>query len=534
MPRFLYVKQLCVQTPATQEVKSVVMQGHEREIHPKLKANSNSIFVGKSCSNMKWKVQEFVFSSPDQELCQRWVERIKEIIEGDPDRPHRLQVIINPYGGKGKAPSIYETRVAPLFEIAGIKTGVTVTKNADHARALGVSMNLHGVDGVVCVGGDGTFAEFVNGVLVRTQNENGIDPDDPASVPVPPSVRFGVIPAGSTDVIAYDTTGINDPVTSALQIILGFSLGLDVCSVHHNNSLLRYTFSFLGYGFLGDVLKESENYRWMGPARYEFAGVKEYLKHQVYRGEVAFLPSKDEDNSPWDKEGCRIGCGVCSKRRSQKHRESYHTPRKNDFDDIDTTSKWRYVTGQFTAINAALVSGRCSRTVTGMSPAAHLGNGCIDLVLVRQCSRFDYLRHMLRLASSGNHFNFDFVEVHRVKAFKFRSLNNDLEMAVPAESELNDQKKSLEESPRKGRSFRVRSVGSVGSTSSWNIDGEVGEPPDIDVRVHCQLIRVFARGPEPSEAKEMSVPCCFCRIPKADPLDVYTPHHDNEAIVDDD
>lgn len=72
-------------------------------------------------------------------------------------------------------------------------------------------------------------------------------------------------------------------------------------------------------------------------------------------------------------------------------------------DSGDSSSKWRHVRGRFTAINAALVSGRCSRTVTGMSPAAHLGNGCLDLVLVRQCSRFDYLRHMLKLASSGNH-----------------------------------------------------------------------------------------------------------------------------------
>ena len=36
-------------------------------------------------------------------------------------------------------------------------------------------------------------------------------------------------------------------------------------------------------------------------------GVKEYLRHPAYRGEVAFLPSKDEDNTPWDKKGCRIG-----------------------------------------------------------------------------------------------------------------------------------------------------------------------------------------------------------------------------------
>lgn len=496
---------------------------------------SFTVYVGKSSRNMKWKIQAFTFSSYDQELCKLWVDRIKTLVHQGNERPKRLHVIVNPFGGRSKGQSIYESKVAPLFTLADIETSVTLTEGPDHGKSIMLSMDLTGIDGIVSVGGDGTFADIVNGLLVRTQREEGIDPNDPASVPVPLGLRVGIIPAGSTDVMAYDTTGLNDPVTSAIQIILGFSLGLDVCSVHHNNSLLRYTVSFLGYGFLGDVLKESEHYRWMGPARYEFAGVKEYLRHPAYRGEVAFLPSDDEDNSPHDKKGCRIGCGVCSKRKSSKWRNKY---KKSDLiDDDDSASRWRYSRGQFTAINAALVSGRCSRTVTGMSPAAHLGNGCIDLVLVRQCSRFDYLRHMLKLASSGNHFNFDFVEVHRVKAFKFRSLNTDLELGMAAEPSTvtNDEHQSLgkpNNSPRRFGTYRAVRTGSVCSTSSWNMDGEVGEPPDIDVRVHCQLIKVFARGPEPPEGEELSNQCCFCHAPKTDPYEVYTTQDNDVVIVD--
>lgn len=46
---------------------------------------------------------------------------------------------------------------------------------------------------------------------------------------------------------------------------------MDVCSVHHNNTFLRYV-SLLGYGFYGDVLTDSERKRWMGPSRYDFSG----------------------------------------------------------------------------------------------------------------------------------------------------------------------------------------------------------------------------------------------------------------------
>lgn len=52
----------------------------------------------------------------------------------------------------------------------------------------------------------------------------------------------------------------------------GDSLPMDVSSVHHSRTLLRYSVSLLGYGFYGDVVKDSEKKRWMGPVRYEFSG----------------------------------------------------------------------------------------------------------------------------------------------------------------------------------------------------------------------------------------------------------------------
>lgn len=50
---------------------------------------------------------------------------------------------------------------------------------------------------------------------------------------------------------------------------------MDVSSVHHHNVLLQYTVSLMGYGFYGDLIKDSEKKRWMGPARYDFSGNSE-------------------------------------------------------------------------------------------------------------------------------------------------------------------------------------------------------------------------------------------------------------------
>jgi len=113
--------------------------------------------------------------------------------------------------------------------------------------------------------------------------------------------RLGIIPSGSTDAIVLSTTGERDPVTSALLIILGRRMSLDIAQVVRWKSsptaevlpTVRYAASFAGYGFYGEVIRESENYRWMGPARYDFSGTMVFLKHRSYEAKVAFLETPD-------------------------------------------------------------------------------------------------------------------------------------------------------------------------------------------------------------------------------------------------
>lgn len=53
---------------------------------------------------------------------------------------------------------------------------------------------------------------------------------------------------------------------------VGDSLFLDVFFVYYNSILLRYFVFLLGYGFYGDIIKDSEKKRWMGFVRYNFLG----------------------------------------------------------------------------------------------------------------------------------------------------------------------------------------------------------------------------------------------------------------------
>lgn len=69
---------------------------------------------------------------------------------------------------------------------------------------------------------------------------------------------------------------------------------------------------------------------------------------------------------------------------------------------LESDGEWRTIRGKFLAINAASMSCACPRSPKGLSPAAHLADGTTDLILVRKCSRFDFLRHLLRHTSKDD------------------------------------------------------------------------------------------------------------------------------------
>lgn len=86
------------------------------------------------------------------------------------------------------------------------------------------------------------FAELCHGLLLRTMLEANLNINDPDVNLIQPNLRIGIIPAGSTDAVVYGTIGSNDPVTSALQIIVGESLSIDINTVNRTirNSLKIY------------------------------------------------------------------------------------------------------------------------------------------------------------------------------------------------------------------------------------------------------------------------------------------------------
>ncbi|XP_011175344.1 ceramide kinase [Solenopsis invicta] len=415
----------------------------------------------------KWRHHSVTMSHTDPRQVASWVKTIRNYLLGLTCRPRKVMLFINPIGGKKKGVKIWEKAVQPLMTIAGIETKMMVTERAGHIRDALLTADLNDLHAVVCIGGDGSFAEVFNGLILRTAKDQQIDPNDPDARLPSPALSVGVIPSGSTDTVAYSLHGTTDVETAAIHIIFGDSIGLDISSVHNNHNLLRLYASMLSYGYLGDVIRDSEKFRWMGPRRYDWSGFKKILANKGYEGEIELL---SDPCHPAGSTRCMKNCLRCL--------QHMH----NSIPD-EEISRWLTVRGKFFMVNGANVSCACSRSPMGFSPHCHVGDGCVDVILIRHTSLINNIRLLLRLSSKRKTvYELPFVEVYRARQFMFRALPTQFE------TELN----AAHTSPR---------------LSVWNCDGEVIDSTNVKIRVHCQLLKVYTRRTQESVREPTCLSC---------------------------
>ncbi|CAH9060182.1 unnamed protein product [Cuscuta epithymum] len=496
----------------------------------------------RNCTNV-WAPSCYSFGHKDLQTCRMWVNRIRASLRLQGERPKSLLVFVNPRSGKRNGCRTWEA-VAPIFSLAEVKTKVTITERPGQAFDVMASISsreVNSYDGVVAVGGDGFFNEILNGLLLsrhkasfpphpaestqpvkdgshltmahdaETSNNTNNNNEDCSPLLTHSELdgsqgaackrdgdsflfpnehfRFGIIPAGSTDAIVICTTGARDHMTSALQIVLGKKVCLDIAQVvrwkkastsKDEPPCVRYAASFAGYGFYGDVITESEKYRWMGPARYDFAGTKVFLRHSSYEAEVTYLEFADSKKASLGEDGggpvnswtkaalrvgsrkkperavCRANCDVCNLKGSETSEGGMCE--RSDEESPYSSRRWLKSKGQFLSIGGAIISCRNERAPDGLIADAHLSDGFLHLILIKDCPHASYLWHLTQLAKKGGcPLDFQFVEHHKTTAFTFTSF---------------------------------------GKESTWNIDGEPFQAHQLSAQVFRGLVTMFATGPE--------------------------------------
>ncbi|XP_017849723.1 ceramide kinase isoform X2 [Drosophila busckii] len=485
----------------------------------------------------RWQLRRLTFFNVDAYVVRQWEQQLQARLASSPasgQRVRRLLVFVNPYGGRKAGAQTYDRHVRPLFQLAGIDATCITTQRANQVRDILLSHDLSCYDAVCCVGGDGTVAEVINGLVFRRIRELGLDEQRPAYIPRP-SLPVGVIPAGSTDTIVYSMHGTSDVRTAAIHVLLGQRRGLDVCSVSNSSTLLRFCASVLSYGYLGDVAAQSEKYRWMGPKRYEYSGVKAFVNNRGYEAELRLIEQPLEPETPQSPVSvcseppsvCYANCQRCSTASSLQEQRSTlfldeedeqqeeqastahelqlsasesallrprpaNLPLKfssssnssNSILSLRSSEQWKIIRGKFFMICGANITCACSRSPYGISRYSHLGDGCLDLILVRKTSLLNNVRFLLNTAGrAGDIRNLPFVEVYRTRKFNFRTLS----------AAMSEEQDSIAGSCQPIAQNDGNAAGSL--CSSWNCDGEVLTDLDLTMSSHCQLIDVFMRGP---------------------------------------
>lgn len=252
--------------------------------------------------------------------------------------------------------------------------------------------------------------------------------------------------------------------------MLGQTTGLDLSSISNDRGLVKFYASIVAYGYLGDIAFENDQYRFLGPKRYEYVGFKKILLNRGYDAELMLLqepennstqgnsnPNNDCDSKQEIK--CYENCTVCSAPNTTNNNSDVIKSTQNGSEE-----KYKRITGKFFMVNSANISCACDRSPSGFSPYCHLGDGNMHLILVRHGGFFQNIKLLLKLSSKkGQISEYPFVELYKTKKFYFKALNG------TSLRNLNDSTEPITAGPS-----RYNSV--------WNCDGEVVQDTDVVVR----------------------------------------------------
>ncbi|XP_041367331.1 ceramide kinase-like protein [Gigantopelta aegis] len=370
------------------------------------------------------------FEHLSEELCTRWVTKIRSYLNAIPGRPKSVKLFLQSHAGGKCGRYIYMHKIHPIFQNAEIDVDITEIQHNEHIKQEMIHLNLDDFDWIVSVGGDGTANKVADALLKRAQKEYDVELK-PGLNPVKAPLPLGIIPQGNTNHIVHSTTGCDDPITATLHIIYGHSVSVDVCSVCTEHKFLQWAFNSQ-YGFPASVLSFMDRYKALGSTKLDVAFIKALTKAKLrsYDCVVEYIPAPSII-SPVFNTPCLTGCNICWT-ENLNDSSLITSDLVEEFDplavsgssssiiDLTNENPWKNSKGSFMSVGVFSIPGLNHLAPRGLSPTTHLSDGHLDLVLVHNTDRKDFVRYLRRHGNSKNQFDFPFVEVQRVKEVRFR------------------------------------------------------------------------------------------------------------------
>ena len=183
-------------------------------------------------------------------------------------------------------------------------------------------------------------------------------------------VPIGIIPAGTGNALAQHL-GCDCQLEAARRIVAGQTQGLDVVRVTLQDRI-AYCVNIVGWGVVSDINSTAEKMRFMGPNRYTVAALWHILAPRVRHATLLL-------------DG-------------------------------------RTYTDDFLFVMA------CNTKYTGagmkLAPLAEIGDGFIDVAVIRRTSRWQLLS-LFRRVFDGSHVDLKCMEFHRVRSFSIQTTERD-------------------------------------------------------------------------------------------------------------
>jgi YegS/Rv2252/BmrU family lipid kinase len=182
----------------------------------------------------------------------------------------------------------------------------------------------------------------------------------------PASIPLGVIPAGSGNTV-HQHLECMDPLEAARRIVAGRTSPLDVARATMDQGVV-YCVDIVGWGAVADINRTAERLRRLGPMRYALAALWHILRPKPRRATLTLDGRVIEDDFLFV-----IGCNT-----------------------------------RFTGRGMQL------------APRAQIGDGKIDVIVLRHASRLQMLRLFARVFD-GSHLALGCVEYYQVRSFAIES-----------------------------------------------------------------------------------------------------------------
>jgi sphingosine kinase len=386
----------------------------------------------------------FEYSSKDSyqknvDVVNIWAEKIRRILSRDsPSKP--FLVYVNPNSGSGKAESLFEERIKPVWAEACIPYMLVKTKFPKHAFEHVKEVNLAEIRGIFVVSGDGLVYEILNGLMDREDWREAI------------KIPIGQLPGGSANalsvIICYLAKEAYLGLSSeAYAMHMGFIsskykiapmdlVAIDTTPEKEKRGLVVnnrvYSFLSVEWAILADIDFESEKYRFLGGFRFLFVALNRILNLKSYPGRLSFLPS--DTFTPKTKS-----FNIIQHPKVKNNAENYENSRSSKLDsrylaplNKPVPDDWMIIEDKFVFFLAVQKPLIAKDFISW--PESSLDNNEILLIFIKAgITKLQAIKIFLE-TETGEYLNNELVESVRVKAFRIEPFEENSYLMVDGES----------------------------------------------------------------------------------------------------